>query len=230
MEADRLSIVVGCTSKAWGGNEKWALDAASALLSRGHAVSVFWSHAAVGDELRGRSTGSPGSTLISSASCTAASRPRPSTRPRASTPFAPSRRRPWLGASFLLPGHSDHVREILAGVDAYVLSSRYEGMANTLLEAMSVGAPIVATDVSGAREVVRDGVDGLVVPPEDPSALRDAILMVLRERALAERLGASARARARERFSGERMADGLEEAFAAGRRARSTRREDRWRP
>jgi hypothetical protein len=188
MEADRLSIVVGCTSKAWGGNEKWALDAASALLSRGHAVSVFWSHAAVGDELRGRSTGSPGSTLISSASCTAASRPRPSTRPRASTPFAPSRRRPWLGASFLLPGHSDHVREILAGVD------------------------------------------GLVVPSEDPSALRDAILMVLRERALAERLGASARARARERFSGERMADGLEEAFAAGRRARSTRREDRWRP
>lgn len=83
-------------------------------------------------------------------------------------------------------------------------------MANTLLEAMSVGAPIVATDVSGTLEAVRDGVDALVVPPEDPGALADAILRLLRDRDLAERLGASAENVAVERFGRERMITELE--------------------
>lgn len=107
-------------------------------------------------------------------------------------------------------GHRGDVRDMLAAADVYALSSRNEGMANTLLEAMSVGAPIVATDVSGTREAVRDGIDALVVPPDDPDALAVAVLGVLRERELAARLGASAIKRARKLFGVGRMVTELE--------------------
>ena len=115
-----------------------------------------------------------------------------------------------LAERVLIPGHTDHVRDVLAVSDVYALSSRNEGMANTLLEAMSVGAPIAATDVSGTREAIRPGVDGLVVPPDDPAALASAILKLLEDRSLASRLGASARSRAIEQFPRERMITELE--------------------
>jgi glycosyltransferase involved in cell wall biosynthesis len=115
-----------------------------------------------------------------------------------------------LGEAVVFAGERADVREILAAVDIYVLSSRNEGMANTLLEAMSVGAPIVATDVAGTREAVRDGVDALIVPPDDPDALAEAVLTLLRDAALSARLGSSALGRAREHFRLDRMVDELE--------------------
>lgn len=110
-----------------------------------------------------------------------------------------------LGASVVFPGHRSGVRNILAAADVYALSSRNEGMANTLLEAMSVGAPIAATDVSGTREAVRPGADALVVPPNDPEALGEAIVRLLGDAELSRRLGESALARARGLFGVERM-------------------------
>ena len=118
-----------------------------------------------------------------------------------------------VDGAVVFAGHRHDVRDIVAAADVYVLSSRNEGMANTLLEAMSVGAPIVATDVSGTTEAVRDGVDALVVPPGDPGALAEAALNLLRDRELAARLGSSAAARARQRFSFDRMAAELEAMF-----------------
>jgi glycosyltransferase involved in cell wall biosynthesis len=64
-----------------------------------------------------------------------------------------------------------------------------------LLEGMAMAKPIVATERAILRDYVEDGVDALLVPPEDPSALREAIARVLSDRELAERLGAAARAR-----------------------------------
>ncbi|MCK4681389.1 glycosyltransferase, partial [bacterium] len=125
-----------------------------------------------------------------------------------------------LTDTVVFAGYRTDVREILSAVDVYALSSTNEGMANTLLEAMSVGAPIVATDVSGSREAVRDGVDGLVVPPSDPTALADGILTLLRDRELSARLGASARQRAVERFGRDRMASELEQLLRSGLNAR----------
>lgn len=113
-------------------------------------------------------------------------------------------------------GHRGDVREVLSAVDVYVLSSRNEGMANTLLEAMSVGAPIVATDVSGTTEAVTDGVEALVVPSEDASALADAIVRLLEDRALASELGNAARKRAEAQFGRERMMGELIEALERG--------------
>ena len=77
-----------------------------------------------------------------------------------------------VGDRIHLVGHRRDVRDIIAAADVYALSSVNEGMANTLLEAMSVGAPIVATDVSGTAEAVTDGVEALVVPPADVARWR----------------------------------------------------------
>mgnify|MGYP006296481181 FL=1 len=125
-----------------------------------------------------------------------------------------------IAESVTLPGHVDDVRALMAGADVYALSSRNEGMANALLEAMSVGCAIVATDVSGTVQAVRDGKEALVVPPEDVGALAEALVRLLSDADLREELGAAALERARARFGVERMLDEVEELFrrGAGRR------------
>jgi glycosyltransferase involved in cell wall biosynthesis len=115
-----------------------------------------------------------------------------------------------VAGAVVFAGHRTDVREVLAGADVFALPSRNEGMANALLEAMSVGAPIVATAVSGTGEAVRDGEDALVVAPEDEEALAAAVVRLLRDRELAARLGASAASRAAARFTYERMAEEIE--------------------
>jgi len=136
-----------------------------------------------------------------------------------------------VAASVFLPGHRDDVRRVMAGTDVYALSSRNEGMANTLLEAMSVGAPIVATEVSGTSEAVRDGVDALVVPPGDAGALARGIVRLLRDRDLASALGRSALERASMTFGVARMIDELEGIFLRALEARGRAGEggDEWR-
>lgn len=80
--------------------------------------------------------------------------------------------------------------------DIFVLASRYEGSPNALLEAMSFGLAAVVTDASpGPLELVEDGVSGLVVPSEDPSALAHALARLAENTELRERLGAAARRR-----------------------------------
>ena len=72
-------------------------------------------------------------------------------------------------------GTRDDVANLLAGADGYVMSSQTEGLPLVLLEAASAGLPIVATDVGGNGEIVLDGRTGLLVEPEDPEALSNAM-------------------------------------------------------
>jgi glycosyltransferase involved in cell wall biosynthesis len=72
-------------------------------------------------------------------------------------------------------GSRGDVADLLPAFDVFALSSRYEGLPIALLEAMAAGRPCVATRVGGIPEVVTDGVDGVLVPPEDPDALADAL-------------------------------------------------------
>ncbi len=76
----------------------------------------------------------------------------------------------------------------------FVLPSRWEGMPNALLEAMSCGLPCIATRVSGSEDIISTEVNGLLVEPEDPSALATALARLLCDDALATRLGEQARA------------------------------------
>ena len=90
--------------------------------------------------------------------------------------------------------------------DVPVLASNHEeGCSNFLVEAALLGKPVVATRVGGIPEVVRDGETGRLVAPEDPEALAEAIVTLLRDREMAARMGAAALPWARERFSVEVM-------------------------
>jgi glycosyltransferase involved in cell wall biosynthesis len=115
-------------------------------------------------------------------------------------------------------GHRGDVPEVLAACDLFVLSSRNEGMANVMLEAMAAGTPVVAADVSGVRDALCAGADGppagWIVPPGDPAALAAALAEALAEVRAgggeAARRAAEARRRTRERFGVERMLDEVE--------------------
>jgi len=92
-----------------------------------------------------------------------------------------------------LPGSRDDVARILRGFDLFVLPSLAEGVSNTILEAMATGLPVLATDVGGNPELVRAGRTGLLVPPEDPGRLAQAIRGYLEDAALGLRHGREAR-------------------------------------
>ena len=91
--------------------------------------------------------------------------------------------------------------ELLRAADLAVLSSRWENFPHALVEALAVGTPVVATAVGGVPEIVRDGENGVLVPPGDPEALAGGIRRALAER---DRLAAAA-APSVERFEPERI-------------------------
>jgi colanic acid/amylovoran biosynthesis glycosyltransferase len=107
------------------------------------------------------------------------------------------------------------VARAYAGADAFALSSLYEGLPVVLLEAMSHGLAVVAPAVAAIPEVVRDGVDGLLVAPARPDALAGALERLAADAELRERLGAAARARVADAFDAERALDGVADALRA---------------
>jgi glycosyltransferase involved in cell wall biosynthesis len=93
-------------------------------------------------------------------------------------------------------GSTSDVRAVWRDHDIAVIPSRRrEGLPRTLLEAAACGRPVIVTDVPGSRHFVRDGVEGLIVPPEDPAALADAIARLASDPALRQRMGTAARDR-----------------------------------
>jgi glycosyltransferase involved in cell wall biosynthesis len=104
-------------------------------------------------------------------------------------------------------GIRSNVPDWLAAADAFALTSVSEAASLTLLEAMATGLPVVVTAVGGNPEIVRDGVDGLHVPRGDVAALSAAFRRLFTDPALAARLGASGRARARDRYRLDRTVD-----------------------
>jgi len=94
-----------------------------------------------------------------------------------------------------LMGASDALEKDLAEAAVYAFSSDWEGLPNALLEAMALGLPIVATDCpcGGPRTVMKDGVNGLLIPIKDQKALADGICRLIEEPEYAEQLGDKAR-------------------------------------
>ena len=105
----------------------------------------------------------------------------------------------------LLAGFRSDVLSLQKGFDLFVLSSTTEGLGTTLLDAMALGRPIIATQTGGIPEVVVDTETGALVPPCDPKALATAIVNLLRDPSRRARFGTAARARVREQFSAEQM-------------------------
>lgn len=110
-----------------------------------------------------------------------------------------------LGERVRFLGYRDDVFELLAAMDVFVLPSISEGMSNTLLEAMAAGVPVVASDVGGNPEIVRDEVDGLLFPTADEAALRERLQRVCTAPSLRACLGKAGRERVLDGFSIEAM-------------------------
>lgn len=100
-----------------------------------------------------------------------------------------------LGGRILIPGTVSDPGHVLARSSLFVLASDYEGFPNALCEAMAHGLAVVATDCPvGPREIVRDGVDGVLVPPGDRGALTGALDRLMDDAATRRRLGREAAA------------------------------------
>jgi glycosyltransferase involved in cell wall biosynthesis len=112
-----------------------------------------------------------------------------------------------------LLGHRDDVPQLLARCDLFVLSSLYEGLPVSILEAMAAGKPVVATAIGGIDEAVADGKTGLLVPTGDPVALSGAIRSLISDPALAQRFGAAGRDRVRAEFSAETLAKQMSDLY-----------------
>jgi glycosyltransferase involved in cell wall biosynthesis len=109
-------------------------------------------------------------------------------------------RRLALDDAVVLLGARDDIDDLLAAADVFVLSSRSEGLPMSILEAMAAGLPVVASAVGGVPEVV-DDTTGALVPPGDPAALASALVRLVADPGLRERLGNAGRRRAEHDFS-----------------------------
>lgn len=112
----------------------------------------------------------------------------------------------------LLPGVVQDLSERLAEADIFVMSSRFEGFGNVLVEAMNVGLPVIAFDCqSGPSEIITHGRDGYLVPVGDEKALADAMADLVENEGARKEFGRNGYD-ASQRFSVERIADAWDEA------------------
>jgi glycosyltransferase involved in cell wall biosynthesis len=115
-------------------------------------------------------------------------------------------------------GHVDDAADRIAALDVLVHTADLEPFGLVITEALARGVPVVAPREGGPAEIVRNGVDGLLVDPQDAPAVADAVVSLLRDPERRRRMGEAGRARVAERFSEQRM---VREAWElAGRVAR----------
>jgi glycosyltransferase involved in cell wall biosynthesis len=122
--------------------------------------------------------------------------------------------------NFLFLGRRDDVPAVLACCDIAVLPSKAEGLPNAVLEYLAVGLPTVASRVGGNAEIVQDGKTGLLVAPEDSSALAEALLRLLRDPGLAASLGKNGREYVAAEFSFQRMIQNTDQLYTELLRSR----------
>ncbi|MBI9064143.1 MAG: glycosyltransferase [Marinilabiliaceae bacterium] len=106
-------------------------------------------------------------------------------------------------------GFQNDIPALLAGADLFVLPSLYEGMPNSVMEALAHGLPVVCTQVNGVSELMNNGEHGITIPPGDPKALEEAILQLMGENEL-KTLGTKGQQHVEKNFSIERMVENLE--------------------
>jgi glycosyltransferase involved in cell wall biosynthesis len=129
-----------------------------------------------------------------------------------------------LGDSISLPGpmsqsqlYDEYKKATVFCLPCRVLNNGdRDGIPNVLMEAMSVGLPVVTTRISGIPELINDGVNGLLIPPEDPTALAQAFVRLIEDNPLAINLSRNAQETIEEKFNGDKLAVHMANLFREG--------------
>jgi len=121
-----------------------------------------------------------------------------------------------LGSSVIFTGTRKNIPDLLSAMDIFVLPScSREGLGISIIEAMAAEKPVVATDIGGIPEVVKNGETGLLVLPRNPEALAQAIIELLRNPKKANTMGKKGRIRFKEKFTNKRMLSEVENLYVA---------------
>ncbi|KIG01923.1 glycosyltransferase family 4 protein [Caballeronia concitans] len=112
-----------------------------------------------------------------------------------------------LGRRIHLIGFRTDIPNVLRGCDLFVLPTHQEALGQSYIEAMAAGLPVIGTDVDGVPELIKHNVNGLLVPPKNPDALRAALVQLIDNPDQRTRFGEAGRRMTKDRFSVDDMAD-----------------------
>lgn len=112
-----------------------------------------------------------------------------------------------LNRSVNFCGEKQGVAKHLQESTVFVLPSLSEGLSNVILEAMACALPVVVTRVGGTADLIQDGINGILVEPNSPDLLKEALKRILEDKNLAEKMGAEARKTVEEKFSMEYVSE-----------------------
>lgn len=118
-----------------------------------------------------------------------------------------------LGDTMVFLGRTERVRELLPGLDVFLLTSSWEGLPNAIMEAHACGVPCVVSGAGGAGEVVADGVTGFVIKTPGPRFFVDKVVALLSDGDLRARMGREARSRIENVFTPRRMIAGTADVY-----------------
>jgi glycosyltransferase involved in cell wall biosynthesis len=118
----------------------------------------------------------------------------------------------------IFTGRRDDIPAVTAAFDVAVLPSYREAQGLSILEAMAMSRPVVASNVGGIPEMIESGVNGLLVPPQDPGALADALVRVLVDHPFADMLGRAGHDTVHDRFCIQLMVNAVQELYDRGAR------------
>jgi glycosyltransferase involved in cell wall biosynthesis len=122
-----------------------------------------------------------------------------------------------VGDTVRFLGHISKRQELVSlyrGAVCYLHPAHYEGLPTVLLEAMACGRPVIATGVSGALDVIKDGINGLLVPPHNPEQLANKVVQISNDQTLRAKLGAEALKTIREKYSWELVARNYQQLYS----------------
>jgi len=97
-----------------------------------------------------------------------------------------------LQKNAILAGRSDKVWDAMIGADCFLLSSNYEGMSNAMIEAMCLGLPVISTKVSGATDLIEDGINGFLIEKNDSEGMSSRMSQIADNKELQKQLGEKA--------------------------------------
>lgn len=118
-----------------------------------------------------------------------------------------------LEKHMLFPGLRPDVPDILKSIDIFVLPTLQEALGTSILEAMAMEKPVISSRVDGVPEIVKDGITGLLVQPDNPDTLAKAIITLLRDKNRARKMGVEGRKFAEQYFTVDNMVRGMHDLY-----------------